>query len=186
MGRGADKSRSSVGHHRSKETDFEPEQILQALVDHKVRFVVIGLLAAVFQGAEEATQDIDVTPDRDTQNLIKLCEALREIEAFVIDEQDRPMSNMVIDDQRLRLWETTHLQTKYGKIDIVINPIDAQGYSDLNQDSYQRALPSGERVQALILKRIISSKKAADRLKDRAAVPRLERLLRSQEEKRGS
>jgi hypothetical protein len=58
------------------------EDILAALNNRGVRYVVIGAFAAIAQGAPiEATYDIDVTPQRDPENLERLSLALRDLYA---------------------------------------------------------------------------------------------------------
>ena len=51
---------------------FDPDSILGALEREKVRYVVIGGLAAVLQGSPVFTQDVDICPARDRDNLERL------------------------------------------------------------------------------------------------------------------
>ncbi len=84
-----------------------------------------------------------------------------------------------IDDQHLRLRETTFLTTRFGDIDIVVNPAGAEGYPDLARPSESFVLRlGGVEVRVAKLERVIESKRASDRPKDRDALPRLEVLLR--------
>lgn len=65
----------------------------------------------------------------------------------------------------------------------MINPAGARGYLDLARPSESFEVSIGSvRVRVARLERIIESKRASDRPKDRDALPRLERLL---EEERG-
>lgn len=53
--------------------DLSAEDILAALNHQGVRYVVIGAFAAIAQGAPiDATYDVDVTPQRDPENLQRL------------------------------------------------------------------------------------------------------------------
>ncbi|MEI7761375.1 MAG: hypothetical protein WCJ67_11525 [Thermoleophilia bacterium] len=89
-----------------------------------------------------------------------------------------------IDDQHLRLRETTFLTTCFGDLDVVINPAAAEGYPDLARPSESFLIAvGGAEVRVANLDRVIASKRASDRPKDRDAVPRLEALL---ERRRGS
>src|SRR4029453_12653037 len=60
---------------------FEPEPMIAALNKHGVRYVVVGALAAIAQGYPLNTGDLDVTPARDPDNLDRLANALRELDA---------------------------------------------------------------------------------------------------------
>jgi hypothetical protein len=62
---------------------FDPESILTALEREGVRYVVIGGLAAVLQGSPVFTQDVDICPARDGENLVRLARALRSVGARI-------------------------------------------------------------------------------------------------------
>jgi hypothetical protein len=159
---------------------FDPQAILATLTRHGVAFVVIGAYAAVTQGWSETTSDIDITPDRDILNLQRLAQALREMDAHALTAEGDADDSWPIDDQHLRLRETTFLATRFGDIDIVINPAAAEGYPDLVRPSESFVLVvGGVEVRVANLERVIASKRASDRPKDREAVPRLEALLES-------
>jgi hypothetical protein len=158
---------------------FNPEEILATLIRHGVKFVVIGAYAAVTQGWPELTMDIDITPSRDVRNLQRLAEALLEMDAIVLTSEGEINKSWPIDDQHLRLQETTFLTTRFGDVDIVINPAAAEGYPDLARASESFLLSvGGARVRVAKLERVIASKRVSDRPKDRDALPRLEALLR--------
>jgi hypothetical protein len=105
---------------------------------------------------------------------------LLEIGAKVLSEEGEIDESWPIDDQHLRLRETTFLTTRFGDIDVVINPAAAEGYPDLARASESFLLDvAGAAVRIAKLERVIASKRASDRPKDRDALPRLEALLRS-------
>lgn len=158
---------------------FDPEAILAELKRYKVDFVVIGAYAAVTQGWSEPTGDIDITPDRDVQNLQRLAAALQAMDARVLAEDGEIDDSWPIDDQHLRLRETTFLTTRFGDVDVVIDPAGAAGYPDLARPSESFVLRLGAaEIRVAKLERVIESKRASDRPKDRDALPRLEALLR--------
>ncbi len=164
---------------------FDPEAIVATLARHGVKFVVIGAFAAVAQGWSEPTGDIDITPNRDTENLQRLAEALQEMDANVLTEHGEIDDAWPIDDQHLRLRETTFLSTRHGDVDVVINPAGAKGYQDLARPSESFTFVLGEtEVRVANLDRVIESKRATDRPKDRDALPRLEELMRNRSQKR--
>jgi hypothetical protein len=51
---------------------FDAVALLEVLTLHGVRFVVIGGIAALSQGSPLPTEDVDVTPERDDENLDRL------------------------------------------------------------------------------------------------------------------
>ena len=157
---------------------FDPASILATLNHHGVAFVVIGAYAAVTQGWSEPTSDIDITPDRTVANLQRLAAALHEMDAQVLTPEGDVDASWPIDDQHLRLRETTFVTTRFGDLDVVINPAAANGYPDLARPSESFLLIiHGTEVRVANLERVIASKRASDRPKDRDALPRLEALL---------
>ena len=48
---------------------FDPVSICRILNEHGVKFVVLGGFAAVIHGSPVPTEDIDVIPSRDRENL---------------------------------------------------------------------------------------------------------------------
>ncbi len=154
---------------------FDPASILATLNHHGVAFVVIG---AVTQGWSEPTSDIDITPDRTVGNLRRLAMALHEMDAQVLTPEGDVDASLPIDDQHPRLRETTFVTTRFGDLDVVINPAAADGYADLARPSESFLLIiGGTEVRVANLERAIASKRASDRPKDRDALPRLEALL---------
>ena len=141
--------------------------------------MLIGAYAAVTQGWPEPTGDIDITPDRDVRNLHRLATALRAMDAKVLTADGEIDESWPIDDQHLRLRETTFLTTRFGDIDVVVNPAGADGYQDLSRPTESFVVRLGdEEIRVATLERVIESKRASDRPKDRDALPRLEALVR--------
>lgn len=69
---------------RAPEPAFDPERLLAALRGRKVRVIVVGAMVARIRGfADIATQDIDLTPDLDRDNLQGLADVLHELGATV-------------------------------------------------------------------------------------------------------
>jgi len=52
-----------------REPIFAPDVIIETLVEHKVRFVLVGGRAAQLHGASRPTQDADVVVDFNNDNL---------------------------------------------------------------------------------------------------------------------
>jgi hypothetical protein len=52
------------------------KQLLSRLVDHQVRFSVIGGVALIARGVQRSTEDLDISYARDRENLSRLVDAL--------------------------------------------------------------------------------------------------------------
>jgi hypothetical protein len=46
-----------------EQREFDPQEILRVLETHRVRYVLIGGLAATLYGSPHVTTDVDVAPD---------------------------------------------------------------------------------------------------------------------------
>jgi hypothetical protein len=55
-------------------------ELVRIFLSHEVKFIVIGGAAIQSHGGRYDTQDIDLTPDRDETNLVRLAAALNELE----------------------------------------------------------------------------------------------------------
>ncbi|HBX78493.1 MAG TPA: hypothetical protein DEG43_12680 [Acidimicrobiaceae bacterium] len=112
---------------------LNPAAIVEVLVRHGVRFVVIGGVAAMVHDLPlPATIDIDVTPDRQVGNLERLALAFNELEAGLLTADAggtwfprHPIENWAS-------YDTLHLMTNFGPLDIVFTPDGAErGFDDL-------------------------------------------------------
>jgi hypothetical protein len=56
-------------------------QLIEVLVRHEVRFIVVGGIAAVLQRVPVNTQDFDLVHDREKRNVARLLAALQELGA---------------------------------------------------------------------------------------------------------
>ena len=93
------------------EPTFDPGAILAVLERHGVRFVLIGGIAAIARGAHVVTEDLDVTPARDGDNLDRLAVALQELDARIrIDQPPSPPVSLPFDGKLLGssdIWDLT-------------------------------------------------------------------------------
>lgn len=58
---------------------FDPVEIVRTLSAHDVRYVAIGMFAAVVQGAAHDTEDIDISYEASLDNCRRLAAALNEL-----------------------------------------------------------------------------------------------------------
>jgi len=157
---------------------FEPEAILAALERHGVRYVLIGGIAALTRGARLLTEDVDVTPAGDADNLERLAEALRELDARIRIDEPRPsLVPLPFDSRLLATNEIWNLMTRHGKLDLVLRPGGFErGFDDLRRGATRERIGERLRVRVASLDQLIRSKEAAGRAKDRDAVAELRRL----------
>lgn len=156
--------------------DFDPGAIVRVLQEHKVRFVVIGGLAALAHGSPFPTEDLDVTPEAGAANLQRLSHALDDLDARVRADADPAGLPFHHDATSLAAVGTWNLTTRYGDLDLCLQPAGTQGYRDLARDAVQvRAF--GIDIPIASLADVVRSKQAADRPKDQRVLPTLRRLL---------
>jgi hypothetical protein len=141
-----------------------------------VEFVVIGGLAAAVQGSPFVTTDVDVTPRRAKKNLERLSAALKELQAKIRTEAVPGGLPFDHDANSLAGVGLLNLTTRFGALDISIEPLGTAGYEDLVRDAKPFEL-GGARVLVASLADVVRSKEAAGRNKDRLVLPTLRRLL---------
>lgn len=131
---------------------------LRALADEDVRFLLVGLGAAVLQGADTATQDLDLWFAPSSAPAVRRA-ALR-AGGFYAERTQPPM----VGGPGLE------------RIDLVTHCHGLRGF----EHEYKKAVvvELGDiELHVLPLERIIASKRAAGRPKDRAAIGQLEAAL---------
>ena len=156
---------------------FDPERLIRALSKHRVKFVLIGALAARLHGFPRLTADADITPASDKPNLERLAAALKDLDAKVYTQSvpggldfDRSAAAL----GRAQMW---NLVTSAGRLDIAFTPAGTKGYEDLAEGA-EKFEAFGVQFLAASLDDIIRSKEAAGRAKDRDDVVLLRALKR--------
>ena len=158
--------------------DFDPRAIFDALDRHGVRYVLIGGMAAILHGASHVTTDVDVVPQDARENLERLSDVLKELNARIRvagEPGGVPFDLSGESLARVRVW---NLQTDLGDLDLTFEPSGTHGFEDLRRDAVVMHLRSGD-VTVASLADVVRSKEAADRPRDRAALPGLRSLLSS-------
>jgi hypothetical protein len=157
------------------EPEFSPESILGVLEKHGVRSVLIGGFAAVIHGSPYVTTDVDVVPSPDEENLRRLSDALKELDARVwtsAEPEGVPFDHSASSLAGVRVW---NLITDHGRLDITFEPSGTAGFDDLARDAVRLTI-LGVDVDVASLADIIRSKEAAGREKDRLVLPVLRRI----------
>lgn len=164
--------------------ELDLPRLLEVLDRHKVVYILIGGLAAVYHGSPFPTEDADITPQTDRLNLGRLASALRELDARVRTESEPDGLAFNCDADSLAAADTWNLTTDAGDLDISFEPAGTRGYSDLRRDA-ARAELYGLTVRVASLADVIRSKQAANRPKDQRVLPTLREILAERRADRG-
>jgi len=157
--------------------ELHAAELLTALVERDVMFLVVGGIGAQLHGAARATKDLDVCVPWARENFDRLVAALDDLHARLDlplelgDVEVRPSSEL------LARTSMTRWITQAGILD-VLQDIPAgkdgarRGYVDLEPAAVQ-VRAAARAVMVASLDDIIASKEHADRAKDRDALPEL-------------
>ncbi len=139
----------------------EPERaFLQALVAEGVDFIIVGATAARLQGAAIVTEDIDLWfPKGSEEKVVRAAKAA----GIVYVPAGIAMNPPVFGGKHVRF-------------DQVLSMSGLEDFEHERKNTVAREV-NGIRLQVLGLDRIVRSKRAAGRDKDKAALPALEAAL---------
>ena len=155
------------------EPTFRPVSILHALLDRRVRFVLIGGLAGAIRGSPVITGDVDICYARDRENLERLAEALRRLGAGLRGAPaDVPFQ---LDAAALEAGDHFTFATELGALDCLGTPAGTDGFADLDASATDESI-DGAVVRVASLDDLIRMKRAAGRRQDLIAVEWLEAL----------
>lgn len=146
-------------------------ELLRALHEHGVEFVVVEGVAAVLEGAPLSTFDLDIVPRWTPENLDRLASALESLDAVYSDPAGRSFKAT-----RQRLENPGHhlLETRLGPLDVLGTIGRSRRFEDLVSSTVTYEV-DGRSYRVLDLDTQIAVKREAGREKDRAALPLLER-----------
>lgn len=161
---------------------LDPQRILSTLVKRDVEFVVIGAIAAIAQGGPLITEDLDITPAREADNLERLATALKELDARLRIPNDPSGIEFPIEARFLRSGDSWTLKTPSGDIDLLFAPSGTAGYEDLRRGAVSADL-WGHTVLVASLPDLIRMKEAAGRPKDIGQIPALRQALELRRER---
>ncbi len=162
------------------EPPFDPLLALRTLVDHGVRFVLIGGFAGALRGSPVITGDVDVCYARDDENLERLAEALGSLGARLRGAP--PGVPFRIDARTLHAGDEFTFATSAGPVDILGTPAGTKGFADLDGAATDEVV-DGLTIRVASIEDLIRMKSAAGRAKDRIA---LEWLSAVRDEAQGS
>ncbi len=158
--------------------EFDSAQLIAILNNYKVKFVIIGGVAAEILGIPiAATVDLDITPARDTKNLRLLAKVFDRINAALATAEDGGTWFPRIPVENWAQYDVLHLITSFGLLDVVFKPAGAEnGYSDLVRHSTQVKI-GGFNVHVLNAEHLLKLKYITGRDKDVDHAASIERWL---------
>jgi hypothetical protein len=157
------------------------EDVLAALVDSRVRFLVVGAIAMNLHGVPRMTADLDLLADVSAPNLSALIRALEALgykprlpvpaTALLDPEQRREW----VERRNLKAFTFVHSVRPLQEVDLIL----ASSIPFEEADRAKTVLTAGGlSIPVISLDHLISMKRAASRAQDAADVEALERLKR--------
>jgi len=167
--------------------ELDARRMFRVLNEHGVRYVVIGGYGGVLYGIPRTTDDVDITPATDKENLARLAAALEELEARLLPpDKDEPLDWPWSADSFAQ-FTTLTTRTAAGDLDICLRP-DAPGGRTFDYEQFARnavVIELDVEVPTAALEDIIASKEASGREKDQEGVRVLRDLLARSKTRRG-
>ncbi len=148
---------------------LDPYELLGALQAHNVNFVVIGAFARVVRGTRELTDGVDITPSMRNENLVRLEQALEDLDARRSDGATLDLTNIE--------EPVVELETRAGELQLVPEPAGTRGYDDLRRRADREPLGRGLRPQIASTDDLARMLGALDREQDLERLLRLRRLM---------
>ena len=160
----------------------ESSAILAGLQQAGVEFIVVGGGAAVLLNVPILTEDVDIVHRRTPENVGRLLKWLLEHGAY--HRYDLANRRLPPKEDALLGHGHLNLQTDLGKIDVLCELSEGEGYEEIAADSVL-VESGGGLLRVLDLPRLIAVKARAGRPKDRAALPVLVAALDEKRRKPG-
>jgi hypothetical protein len=151
--------------------EFDLRSLLEALNADGVRFVVIGGVAVGAHGYVRGTEDLDLVPDPDPENLRHLTESLTKLESTLPTVAERPF-DAATDAGVIRRGGNVTAMTRFGGLDIIQRAHGVPSYSQLISDAVESDL-LGIPVLVCSLARLREMKLTQNREQDRADLANL-------------
>jgi hypothetical protein len=148
--------------------------MLHGLTEARVRFVVVGGVAAAAHGSTFVTNDLDVCYDAVATNVDRLAALLREWRAYPRGVE--PGLPFFMDAKQFHITPVMTLSTREGEID-VLDRVDGVGDYRVVYERSVALRAFDVRFRVLDLAALIAAKRAAGRPKDIAQLTELEALL---------
>ena len=149
--------------------------ILQALLESKVEFILVGGVAAVIHGAPVTTFDIDIVHRRTPENIERLIKALESLDAHYRHVPERRLRPT---ESHLATLGHQLLLTRFGPLDVLGMIGDNHSYDDLISHTEPMRIVEDSLINVISLPRLIQSKEEVGHQKDQATLEILRETLR--------
>jgi len=148
---------------------LDAQRILEELGRHEVGFVLVGGLAAQTHGNTRMTNDVDIIPAPEPDNLTRLAAALRALDARPLNpgQEETEIEPSML--PRATIWQ---FATRHGDIDVLHEAPGAAPYPELRERALVISL-DGTNVPVAGRDDLIRMKLARGRPVDRADVAAL-------------
>jgi len=144
--------------------------IIEGLIKADVKFILVGGLAAVIQGAPVTTMDVDIVHDRSPENISKLFSFLKSIDAVY----RRPDKKIIVPKKEdFSGMGRALFSTRLGPLDVLSFIEQQKTYEDLFEHTVEIEF-RGYIVQVLDIEKLIELKKTSKDPKDKQRLPVLE------------
>lgn len=162
---------------------LDPTCLFTTLHRHGVEYVLIGGLAAALHGSPAVTNDADIVPKRTDENLGRLSAALVDLEARLRSTTDADGIPFDPHPELIASMAILNTSTRCGNLELTFTPTGLDDYERLADGAVAFDL-DGVVVLVASLADVIRSKEAANRPRDRAALPILYALREELEGRR--
>ncbi|HUT53700.1 MAG TPA: hypothetical protein VM658_09930 [bacterium] len=153
-------------------TEIDFPELLKALSAAGVDYIVVGGVCAVLHGAPLSTFDLDLVYSRDRENLVRLDQALKELESHYRMKPEAAPDAHLLDGPGHHL-----LMTRLGPLDLLGSTVGGEGYQELIAHTETVDLGVGKTVRILDLPTLIRIKQSLARDRDLAVLPILKKTL---------
>ena len=162
-----------------KTSEADLSAIIEGLIKADVKFILVGGLAAVIQGAPVTTMDVDIVHCRSPENISKLFAFLKSIDATY-----RRPDNKIIAPKEEDFSGMGHalFSTRIGPLDVLAFIEERKTYEDLLKYTIEIEF-RGHTIQVLDIKMLIELKRKSKDPRDKQRLPVLEETLRQLEKK---
>ena len=150
---------------------LDPFPLLRALHGRGVEHIVVGSFAVNAHGFIRVTKDLDIVPSPAAENLERLAEMLRDLDAAILDTADFQPQEMPADPRRaadLMIGGNFCMQTDLGRLDVMqwLGGLDVEDvYAELDRDAIESSV-DGVPVRVCGLEHLRAMKRAAGRPRD--------------------
>jgi hypothetical protein len=164
-----------------KPTALNLSAILEGLLEADIKFILVGGLAAVVQGAPVTTMDIDIVHNRSPENISRLITFLKSIDATYRRPDDKGIGPNEGDLSGMGHFLFT---TRFGPLDVLASIEQGKDYEDLLEHTVEIEF-RGHIIRVLNLKTLVELKKTSREAKDKQRLIVLEETLRQVNEEYG-